>query len=236
MITGAGSGIGYAIAEKFHSENHRLILLVRNNIQKKKLEKKFSNNKNLIISGDLSNYNFLKKVSKKINYVHNLINNAATRNAKHFFKVKKEELDYLMKINFKSIYFLTQEMAKKMVKKKIKGSIVNLSSQLGHVAAYNRTAYCSSKFAIEGFTKSTALDLAKYKIRVNSIAPTKVISTNNYNLNSKKRLKYIVKKIPLRQFTEKDDIATICHFLTTDACKNITGASIKVDGGWTAGN
>lgn len=235
MITGAGSGIGFAIAKKFFDEKHELILLVKNKVQKEKIKKKFNSNNVKIFSGDLSNYNFIKKISTKFEYVNNLINNAATRNGDYFHNVKKNDFDYLLELNFKSIFFLTQIMTKKMVKHKVKGCVINLSSQLGHVAAYNRTAYCSSKFAIEGFTKSAALDLSKYGIRVNSIAPTKTISDENNQLNSKKRLNLIKKKIPLKQFTEKEDIAEICFFLTSNASKNITGTSIKVDGGWTAG-
>ncbi len=123
-----------------------------------------------------------------------------------------------------------------MIAKKIKGSVINISSQLGHIAAYNRTAYCSSKFAIEGFTKAAALDLGKYGIRINSVAPTKTITNNDKILNKKKRLNIIKKKIPLREFTRKEDLAEICYFLTTAACKNISGTSIKVDGAWTAGH
>ena len=122
-----------------------------------------------------------------------------------------------------------------MIKNKIKGSVINLSSQLGHTGAHNRTAYCSSKFAIEGFTKSAALDLGKYGIRINSIAPTKTIVNKNELVKTKKRLNLIKNKIPLKQFTKKEDIAEICFFLTTSACSNITGSSIKIDGGWTAG-
>ena len=235
LITGAGRGIGLSIAEKFYKENHKLILLVRDKAQEKKLKKKFDKNQVKIFCGDLSNYNFIKKISSKIKFVNNLINNAGTRNSDHFHNVKKRDFDHLLELNFKSIYFLTQFITKKMVKYNIKGSVINLSSQLGHLGAYNRTAYCSSKFAIEGFTKSSSLDLSKFGIRVNSIAPTKIISGNNKILNSKKRLNLIKKKIPLNQFTKKEDIAEICYFLTSSASKNITGASIKVDGGWTAG-
>jgi NAD(P)-dependent dehydrogenase (short-subunit alcohol dehydrogenase family) len=236
MITGAGRGIGLSIAQTFYNEGHNLVLLVRNSKQKNIIEKKFDKNKVLIFAGDLTNYNFIKKINKKFKFVNNLINNAATRNDKGFLNVKKSELDHLIELNFKSIFYLTQIITKKMIKQKVKGSVINLSSQLGHVAAYNRTAYCSSKFAVEGFTKAAALDLGKFGIRVNSIAPTKTISSNNKKLNKKNRLDIIKKKIPLNEFTSKEDLADICYFLTTNACKNISGTSIKVDGGWTAGH
>ena len=235
LITGAGRGIGLSIAEKFYNENHSLVLLVKDKIQKKILEKKFDNKIVKIFFGDLSDYNFIKKVSKKITYVDNLVNNAATRNADHFHQVRKKDFDHLIDLNFKSLFFLTQIFTKKMIQRKIKGSVINLSSQLGHVGAYNRTAYCASKFAVEGFTKAAALDLGKYGIRINTIAPTKTIVNEKELLFTKKRLAIIKNKIPSKKFTEKEDIAELCLFLTSSASKNITGSSIKIDGGWTAG-
>ena len=235
LITGAGRGIGLSIAEKFYNENHSLVLLVKDKIQKKILEKKFDKKIVKIFFGDLSNYNFIKKISKKITYVDNLVNNAATRNGDHFHKVRKKDFDHLIDLNFKSLFFLTQIFTKKMIQRKIKGSVINLSSQLGHVGAYNRTAYCASKFAVEGFTKAAAMDLGKYGIRVNTIAPTKTIVNEKELLFTKKRLAIIKNKIPSKKFTEKEDIAELCLFLTSSASKNITGSSIKIDGGWTAG-
>ena len=235
LISGAGSGIGLSIAEKFYLENHKLILLVKSKAQKQKLEKKFNKKITKIFFGDLSNYNFIKKISKNINYVDNLINNAATRNGDFLHKVKKNDLDHIINLNFKSTFFLTQILTKKMIKKKIKGSVINLSSQLGHIGAYNRTAYCASKFAVEGFTKAAALDLGKYGIRINSIAPTKTIVNKKELIFTKKRLNIIKNKIPSQKFTKKEHIAEVCYFLTSENCQNITGTSIKIDGGWTAG-
>ena len=118
LITGAGRGIGLSIAEKFYEENHSLFLLVRDKIQKKRLEKKFDKRNIKIFYGDLSNYNFIEKISKKINYVDYLINNAATRNGDHFHKVRKKDFDHIIDLNFKSLFFLTQIFTKKMIKKK----------------------------------------------------------------------------------------------------------------------
>ena len=235
LITGAGSGIGLAIANKFYKKNHNLVLLVKTLNQKKNLEKRFDKKSVKIYHGDLSKNLFLNQISKKISYVHNLINNAASRNDDHLFKVKKKDLDYLINLNFKSTFLMSQIFSKKMIKRKIKGSIINLSSQLGHIGAYNRTVYCSSKFAVEGFTKAAAMDLGKYGIRINTIAPTKTIVNEKELFFTKKRLAIIRNKIPSKKFTEKEDIAELCLFLTSNASKNITGSSIKIDGGWTAG-
>ena len=140
-----------------------------------------------------------------------------------------------MKVNFKSYFILSQLFAKKMIKYKIKGNIISISSHLGHVGAFNRSLYCSSKFAIEGFTKSVAMDLGEHGIKVNTIAPTKTIVNDFEMKKQKKRLAFIRNKIPLRKFSKIEEIAGIAFFLTTKSANSITGTSIKVDGGWTAG-
>ena len=122
-----------------------------------------------------------------------------------------------------------------MIKNKIKGSIIHVSSQLGHIGAYNRSIYCMSKFGLEGLNKSIAMDLGKYGIRSVTVAPTKTIVNQVERIKTKKRLNIIKKKIPLRKFSTTKQIANIVFFLTTDKSVSITGSSILSDGGWTAG-
>ena len=121
-----------------------------------------------------------------------------------------------------------------MIKNKIKGCIINISSQLGHVGAYNRSLYCTTKFGLEGLTKSMAMDLGKYGIRVNTVSPTKIVSKHPLD-KKKERLNLIRKKIPLKNFATSKQIASIVYFLTTNSALSITGTSIISDGGWTAG-
>lgn len=236
LITGAGYGIGREIAEKFAKEKHDLFLLIRKKSEKnslKLLEKKYGI-KTIIFIGDLRNINFINKL-KKINYVHNVINNAAMANTKFFTKVSDKEFENLVKVNLQAVYKISQIFSKKMINKKIKGTIISISSQLGHVGAYNRTLYCLSKFGLEGLTKSMALDLAKYGIRVVTVAPTKTLVRPFEQKKTPNRLKIIRKKIPLNKFSTKSEIASIVYFLTTDSAQSITGTSIISDGGWTAG-
>ena len=237
LITGAGRGIGEEIAMKFASENHNLILLVQKkkqylNILKR--TKKFDIDVNFYV-GDLKSQKFLNFLNKKINKIDNLVNNAALANTKHFLEVTNKQLDDITNVNLKAIFKLSKIFAKKMVKKKITGNIINISSQLGHMGAYNRAAYCMTKFGLEGLTKSMAMDLGKYGIRVNTVAPTKTIVNPEELIKTKKRLKIIKNKIPLKKFSTTKEIASIVYFLTTDSASSITGTSIISDGGWTAG-
>jgi NAD(P)-dependent dehydrogenase (short-subunit alcohol dehydrogenase family) len=236
LISGAGYGIGREIAEKFAKEKHDHFLLIRKKKEKsslKLLEKKYGVKTNIFV-GDLRNINFINKL-KKINYVHNVVNNAAMANTKFFINVSDKEFTDLVDVNLRATYKISQIFSKKMIKKKIKGSIISISSQLGHIGAYNRTLYCLSKFGLEGMTKSMALDLAKYGIRAVTVAPTKTLVRPFEQKKTPGRLNLIKKKIPLNKFSTKSEIASIVFFLTTSAAKSITGTSIISDGGWTAG-
>lgn len=237
LITGAGRGIGFEIAKKFASHNHNLILTIRKKSQKQKLEKlsKIFDVKVVIFIGDLRNQKFVKKLNNINLKVYNVINNAAGENQKHFLKVSEKELNDMIAINLKSVFLLSQMFAKKMIKAKIRGNIVSISSQLGHIAAYNRSIYCMTKFGLEGLTKSLSMDLGKFGIRVNSVSPTKTIVNKEELTKNKKRLNFIKKKIPLNKFSTTSEIASIVYFLTTQAAGSITGTSIVSDGGWTAG-
>lgn len=235
LISGAGRGIGEEIAKKFYKEGHDLILLIHKLDQKKKVEKIFDKNRVTYLIGDLKNKKFIQSIDKKIRYVDNLVNNAGIANKDYFTNVKPGDLDEIIDINFKSYFFLSQIFAKKMIRKKIKGSIVSISSQLGHFGGFNRTAYCATKFALEGFTKSAAMDLGKHGIRINTVAPTKTIVNEMEKIKTKKRLNLIKKKIPLNRFSTVSEIADIVFFLTTDSARSITGTSIISDGGWTSG-
>ena len=178
---------------------------------------------------------FLKTLEKNISKIDNVINNAAVANTKHFTKVTDTELEDILNVNLKIIFKLSQIFSKKMIKNRIKGNIINISSQLGHTGAYNRSAYCMTKFGLEGLTKSMALDLGKYGIRVNTVAPTKTIVNQDERIKTKKRLN-LIKKIPLNKFSTTKQIADIVHFLTTNSAASITGTSIVSDGGWTSVN
>ena len=145
-------------------------------------------------------------------------------------------MNYIVDLNLKAAFNVAQLVVKKMLKKKKRsGSIINMSSQLGHVGMSGRNVYNMTKFGIEGLTKGMAIDLAKYNIRVNSIAPTFVVTpmTKKFFKNKNFR-KEVLGNIPLGRYAELPEISSAAVFLASDAASMITGTSLLVDGGWTA--
>ena len=155
------------------------------------------------------------------------------------FKIKKEDMDYVVDLNIKAAFHVAQMGAKIMIqsknRKSIGGSIINMSSQLGKVGAPIRSIYNMTKCGIEGLTKGMAIDLAKYNIRVNIIAPTFVVTpmTKKFFKNKNFR-KEVLGNIPLGRYAELPEISSAAVFLASDAASMITGTSLLVDGGWTA--
>ena len=148
-------------------------------------------------------------------------------------------MEYIVKLNTVSTFYTAQLCTLKMLetknRKKIGGSIINMSSQMGHVGAPIRTVYNMTKAGLEGLTRGMAIDLAKDNIRVNTICPTFVVTPMTKKFLKNKKFKNdTLKKIPMGKFAELSDVATAVTFLASDSSKMITGTSILIDGGWTA--
>ena len=241
IVTGAGKGLGRACAIALAEAGANLIIISRT---KKDLDevsrriKKLKSKCNSYVC-DITNYNEIKEIINKQKKIDILINNAGNNRPAHFTKVKTKDMEYMVKINTIATFNLAHLCALKMIKsknrKKIGGSIVNMSSQMGHVGGPIRSVYNMNKFGLEGLTKGMSIDLAKYNIRVNTVCPTFVVTpmTSKF-LKSKKFKREVLGNIPLGRFAELSDIATAAVYLASDAASMITGTSLLVDGGWTA--
>lgn len=165
-----------------------------------------------------------------------LINNAGTNRPKTMADTTEEDFDAILDLNLRAAYFVAQAVTDKMLAENIKGSVINISSQMGHVGGPLRTVYCSSKWALEGLTKSLAMELGPHGIRVNSIAPT-VIETPlaKEMLKDPEFRNAVISKIKLGRTGEVEDLMGAIVFLASDAARMITGASLLIDGGWTIG-
>jgi len=188
---------------------------------------------------DVTNYSQIKQIISKQKRIDILVNNAGSNIPEYFTKVQKKNMEHLVKLNTMATFNLAQLCTIKMLetknRKKIGGSIINMSSQMGHVGGPIRSVYNMTKFGLEGLTKGMAIDLAKNNIRVNSVCPTFVDTPMTRGFFKNRKFKSeVLSKIPLGRIADVSDIATTVAFLASDASSMITGTSILVDGGWTA--
>ncbi len=238
LVTGAGKGLGRATAIAMAESCAHVYAISRTNADLDKLEKIIKKTKGKItkINCDVTNYEHLIHCLEKIKKIDVLVNNAGTNIPELFKDVKQKSLDYLVNLNLKAAFNVAQLVVKKMLKNKIKdGSIVHLSSQLGHVSMEGRSVYSMTKFGIEGLTRGMALELAKNNIRVNAVCPTYVETPLVKKVFQNKKLKKLVlSRIPMGKTASESDIATAVCFLASSAASMITGTSLLVDGGWTA--
>jgi NAD(P)-dependent dehydrogenase (short-subunit alcohol dehydrogenase family) len=164
-----------------------------------------------------------------------LVNNAGTNVPEPFLEVSEDNLDRMLAVNVKGVFLVAQAAARRMVERGEGGSIINISSQMRHVGAPRRTVYCATKHAVEGLTKAMAVELAPHKVRVNSVAPTFVETPMTKPLLENETLREdTLSRIPLGRLGRVEDVTGAVLFLASPAAGLITGASLLVDGGWTA--
>ena len=166
-----------------------------------------------------------------------LVNNAGTNVPEPFVEVSEAHLDQLLALNVRAAFLVAQAAARKMLEGKTRGgAIINMSSQMGHVGAVNRSVYCLTKHALEGLTKAMALELAPAGIRVVSIAPTFVETPMYRKMKAEKPEfeKWVTERIPAGKAGQPEDVAAAVIFAASPAAALVTGTSLVVDGGWTA--
>ncbi|MDC3075473.1 SDR family oxidoreductase [Pelagibacteraceae bacterium] len=241
LITGAGKGIGKACAVALAEAGAHVIIISRTEkdlIEVQKIIKKL-NRKCTYFVCDVTNIAQIKKIFNKISKLDILVNNAGTNRPEYFTKINRKDMSEVVDLNIKASFDIAQLSTNVMLKsknrKKIGGSIINLSSQLGKVGAPLRSVYNMTKFGVEGLTKGMAIDLAKHNIRVNSICPTFVETPMVKKFFKNKDFKKsVIKNIPLGKVATESDIATAVVYLASDASSMMTGSSLVIDGGWTA--
>jgi NAD(P)-dependent dehydrogenase (short-subunit alcohol dehydrogenase family) len=188
---------------------------------------------------DVTQLEEFKKILQKITRLDILVNNAGNNRPEHFTEVKRENMEYLTNLNMKAAFNVAQLCSQKMVKaknrKKIGGSIIHMSSQLGRVGCEGRNVYNMNKFGVEGLARGMAVELAEYNIRVNTVCPTFVETPMVKKFFKNKKFKnQMLRNIPLGRVAKESDVATAVAFLAADSSEMITGTSLVVDGGWTA--
>ena len=236
VVTGASRGLGRVCAEGFAARGAEMVLVSRGReeLERAAAELGASGGTARAIPCDVTVAEDVAALFSLIERCDVLVNNAGGNRPQPFMDVSIETLDQLLALNVRSMFLVAQHAAR-LMSRHGGGAIVNMSSQMGHVGAANRTVYCMSKHAIEGLTRAMAVELAPLGIRVNSVAPTYIETplTRPFFAN-KEFLAETLRKIPMGRIGQPAEVAAGVLFLASDAASLITGTSLLIDGGYTA--
>ncbi len=239
LVTGAGGGIGEATARRFASEG---ALVAINDVNKEALDSVASSineagGRALAISGSVTDKaavdQMVERVVSEFGGLYALVNNAGINRDAMLKKMTEEQFDLVINVNLKGSFLCAQAAAKAMIAAAKGGRIINTSS-IGVVGNMGQTNYSASKAGVIGMTRSMALELARYGITVNCVAPGGTETAMLAGVPDKIKEGYI-SKIPLRRFAQPDEIASAHAFLASDEAAYITGQTLFVDGGITLG-
>jgi len=237
LVTGAGRGIGLAAASALADAGAHVTLAARTS---KEIEEaadaiRSRGQQAAPLALDVRDLESMQKTIAGQQPFDILVNNAGTNKPAPFIDVKVADFDFVMSLNVRAAYFLAQAVARRLIEAKRAGSIINMSSQMGHVGGPTRTVYCATKHAMEGFTKAMAIELAPHKIRVNTLAPTFIETPMTRPFFQNKAFRAdTLKRIKLGRLGQLEDLTGAIVFLAGDAAALMTGTSLVVDGGWTA--
>ena len=237
LVTGASSGIGLGCAVALAEAGANVVLASRNikalnEAAEAIIMKGFSAETLQLDISDLVSIDTVLKDQKPFDV---LVNSAGLGRHTPSLETSAEDFDVVMDVNLKGAYFLTQSIAKALIKAKKPGSLINISSQMGHVGGVDRAVYAASKHAVEGFTKAMAIEWGMHQIRVNTICPTFIRTPlTQSTFDNPERKKWIEEKIKLGRVGEVQDVMGAVVFLASEASSMITGSALMIDGGWTA--
>ena len=233
LVTGAGRGIGRACAEGLADAGANVVAVARSEDDLAKL-RTHASGRIEAWSADVTDDAFIARV-ESIDGLSILVNNAGGNRPQPFVDVDAESLDFVIELNVRAAFRVAQAAARAMLTQRTAGSIVHMSSQMGHVGSPNRSVYCMTKHAIEGLTKAMAVELAPGGIRVNSVAPTFVETPlTKPMLDDPAFREFVFDMIPMQKLATPDDVVAAVLYLVSPGAGMVTGHSLKVDGGWTA--
>ena len=237
LVTGAGRGIGRAIALALANAGAEIILNSRTPTELDAVAGEITGRggRARVLPFDVTDSTAAREKIGGLSGLDILVNNAGVNRPQPFLEVDEATLDRLIALNVKATFVVAQAAARLMAEAG-QGVIINMSSQMGHVGSErDRTVYVMTKHAVEGLTKAMAAELAPRGVRVVSIAPTFITTplTEPFFANPEFR-QWVVDRIPLGRIGTVEEVANAVVFLTSPAASLVTGSSLLVDGGWTA--
>jgi NAD(P)-dependent dehydrogenase (short-subunit alcohol dehydrogenase family) len=241
LVTGAGTGLGAAIAIGLAESGAQVLLVGRTRATLDQTAAAISRlgAKSKTVICDVTDSAAVRREIAALPRLDVLINNAGTNFPEPFVEVSDAHLDAMLDLNVRAAFVVAQAAVRKMLEASDRaeagGTIINISSQMGHVGSPNRTAYCMTKHAIEGLTKAMAVELAPNNIRVNSIGPTfSDTPLVRRIVDTPEKRDFVMSRIPMGKLCRLEDIMSAAVFLASPAAAMITGTHLIVDGGWTA--
>jgi NAD(P)-dependent dehydrogenase (short-subunit alcohol dehydrogenase family) len=237
LVTGAGRGIGLAAAAALAAAGAHVTLAARTSEEIEAAAAAIREQGGLAyaLQLDMNDFDTVARAIKASEPFDIFVNNAGTNRPKPFVDVPIEDFDAIMGLNVRSSFFAAQAVVKRLIAAGRPGSIINVSSQMGHVGSADRTVYCTSKFALEGLTKAMAVELGPHGIRVNTLCPTFIETPMTRPFLSDEKFRAgVLSKIKLGRLGKVEDLTGAIVFLASDASSLMTGSALIVDGGWTA--
>ena len=237
LVTGAGRGIGLAAAHALAQAGAHVTLVARNahDIEAASSEICKSGGRAVSRTLDVTDSQAVKVFVEQHGHFNILVNNAGTNRPSLITEMEDADYDAVMDLNVKATMFVTREVARGLIAAGKPGSIITISSQMGHVGGPKRVLYCATKHAVEGMTKSLAWELGPHNIRANTLCPTFIETAMTEQMFSDTDFRrYVESRIALGRIGKLEDIMGGVVFLASEAAAMVTGSALMVDGGWTA--
>ena len=237
LVTGASSGIGLGCAVALAQAGAEVIAAARSEDKLAELVSA-ARDQGLNMTAcalDVSDLDSMTATLGDLGRFDVLVNSAGMARHGLAADAKAADFDAVMAVNLRGAYFLSRQIASQMIAAGTGGSIINISSQMAHVGGIERSIYCASKSAVEGFTKAMAIEWGPHQVRINTVCPTFVrTALTESTFQNPERRAWIEEKIKLGRVGEVEDMMGGVVFLASDAAALITGTSLLIDGGWTA--
>ena len=241
LVTGAGRGLGAEMAVALGEAGAEVLVMSRTASDLDQVAARIAaaGGRAKALVCDVKDGSQLRAKIGRLDRLDVLVNNAGMNVPEPFVDVSEAHLDEQLALNVRAAFLVAQTAVRKMLeapdRRERGGAVINVSSQMGHVGSAGRTVYCMAKHAIEGLTKAMAVELAPHNIRVNAIGPTFIETpmTAPFFANPEFR-EWATSRIPLGRIGKMEEVAGAVVFLASQAASLITGASLVIDGGWTA--